>query len=338
MPYREHIIVACLVAAIVTLGYFAQHTLPSQEAPGQRQETENYRIAILQPVTHAALDEIRQGFIEEFTKYSPTSTYKIFNANGNRTLMTAQANEIIQGNYDLVLSIATQPTIILRELCVSNNCATPIIGAAVNDPVENNLIASLEKSATTIAVVIETDDIQQQLQLLQWLAPSVHNILLVYNPNPTTLAMHKKINTYCQEHGLRVDDVAITTTHEIYNKVAPLIHGHDCVLVLKDNIVVAGIDALITLCNKEHIMLYVSDLNSGQKGASIAYGVQEATFGKEAAVLAKKILIDHQNIAELPSKIVDQYIVQLNKPAIVAQQAPIDPNLLQLLSNTRIIA
>lgn len=334
---RNHGIVAALIIGIAAIGYLARTSLPTQEINPKHKIGTRYQIAILQPVTHPALDEIRQGFIESFNQHA-TADYKIFNANGDRTLLTAQANEIVHGHFDAVLSIATQPTLILKELCARSGCNTPIVGAAVNEPVENKLIDSLAHAGSNIVVATETDDLSTQLQLLQQVAPTIQKLLLVYNPNPLSTERCQQIATYCTQHRLQLAQVAITNTAEIYNKVAPLLPGNDCVLVLKDNVVVGGIDSLITLCNKHHIMLYVSDLNSGQKGASLAYGVQECEFGIQAALLATKILIQQEDIQTLASAVVNQYTLQFNTSAIVAQQAPITPSLLQLLSMSKVIA
>lgn len=334
---RNHGIVAALIIGIAAIGYLARTSLPTQEINPKHRIGARYQIAILQPVTHPALDEIRQGFIESFNQHA-TADYKIFNANGDRTLLTAQANEIVHGNFDAVLSIATQPTLILKELCARSGCTTPIVGAAVNEPVENKLIDSLAHAGSNIVVTTETDDLSTQLQLLQQVAPTIQKLLLVYNPNPLSTERCQQIATYCAQHRLQLAQVAITNTAEIYNKVAPLLPGNDCVLVLKDNVVVGGIDSLITLCNKHHIMLYASDLNSGQKGASLAYGVQEREFGMQAALLATKILIQQEDIQTLASAVVNQYTLQFTTSAIVAQQAPITPSLLQLLSMSKVIA
>lgn len=339
MQLGNHITAALITAVILTGLYFSYTSLPTQPQESNKISADNreFNIAIIQPVTHPALEEIKKGFEHSFNELTDRAHYKVFNGNGNRTLLTAQANEIIHGNYDLVVSLGTAPALVLKELAATNVHKTPCIVAAANFPVEFGLINSVEKSGTNFVATIEVEDISKQIKLLGKLVPSVKSLLLVYSPSPATMKVKEKLEALAKEKGLKLSEVAINASNEILNKVGPIIEGNDCILVLKDNTVVAGIDSLISLCNTHHKLLYTSDLNSGQKGASLAFGVEERSFGETAAQLAELILLKEQDVYSMASVNVDKFVLQLNKSAIVAQQVPIDPQLLELLSITKVI-
>jgi putative ABC transport system substrate-binding protein len=122
------------------------------------------------------------------------------------------------------------------------------------------------------------------------LFPERTKILLVYDP-----AVKAGINAQDAEAciatlhaaGFTVTGVTIDKPSSIYERALSGIHQHqpDTIMILMDNTVVSGIDALIKLCNENKILLFAADHNSCIKGAGAAFGHKEALFGSMAAEL-----------------------------------------------------
>src|SRR2546429_684281 len=93
--------ISCVFAAY----FICQQTTSAAATPTSNKQ---FKIAIIQPVSHPALDEIAQGFKETLQKQT-TAQYKftVYNANGNLSLLQAQAEEAAQGNYDLLFTIGS---------------------------------------------------------------------------------------------------------------------------------------------------------------------------------------------------------------------------------------
>src|SRR5438445_9219442 len=110
MNNRTLIIIAALImgAASISYYFFKQQ---------KKESGSSYRIAIFEPACHPAMDEIAQGFTDTITKNSSADyTFKRYNANGNQTLLRALAEEIVQQNYDLVMTIGTNASKTVYEL------------------------------------------------------------------------------------------------------------------------------------------------------------------------------------------------------------------------------
>src|ERR1044071_8078030 len=158
MNNRTQLLIAALVigAASLTYYFFTQQQ--------QKQSGPSYRIAIFEPASHPAMDEITQGFTETIKKNSSAHyTFDRYNANGNKTLLRAQAEDIIQKNYDLVMTIGTDPTRTMHELTTKKNLITPIVFTAVSDPIELGLIASRASSGNHITGIEEVHNFEDQL-------------------------------------------------------------------------------------------------------------------------------------------------------------------------------
>jgi putative tryptophan/tyrosine transport system substrate-binding protein len=255
------------------------------------------RIAIFEPASHPAIDEIVDGFITGIKNDGLDNyTFDRYNANGNKTLLRSQAEEIIHRNYDLIMTIGADPTRTLHELTTKKKITTPIVFDAVSDPVGLGVVASLASSDNNITGVEEVPDYKDQIEKLLLIKPTTKNILLVYDPI-IKAGIHE---IWAQDIKKITDAKHITLTcakvfhsNEIQTKVQPLMTTTDVIMILTDHTTVSGIDSLITLCNRYNVTLYASDLNSGDKGAALAYGVTQYDLGVDAATLALKILDEH---------------------------------------------
>lgn len=290
-----------------------------------------YKIAILTPITHPALEEVEQGFKETMQAADSASyLFTTFNANGNRTLLRAQAEEIVVGNYDLIFTIGAASSQTVAQLAKKKDITTPQVFGAVDSQTFAQELA--DSNPFTTGVYVKTDYVTQ-MDILHKLKPATKNILLVYDPtNGIGLEKDKKeIEQHLKKYGTTLHCVEIYQTNEIQQKVSALLPAMDVILVLIDNTVVAGVDALITLCNRYGVTLLVSDLASGQKGAALAYGITEHQSGAGAAQKAHQILIDGQEPHALPITAITNFKISVNKNSMQAQNLAIDDQIIKVL-------
>ena len=237
-----------------------------------------HRVAVLMPVLHPSLEQIKQGFIDTLKKSMENSCeIDVYNANGDRTLMRSQVEEIIAKNYDLIFPIATQPTQMAKEITTKKHTLIPIVFGAVNKPVKLGLVKSLSSSGNHLTGVTETIDHEKQFTLLLKLKPSVKNVLLLYNPSQGSGLESDKnlVKNILDKKGITLKTLEVFQTNEIFSKVSSQLQEIDALLVLKDNTVVPAMDALVKLCNRNNVTLVTSDLDSCDKGAAFSLGVRE---------------------------------------------------------------
>jgi putative ABC transport system substrate-binding protein len=116
-----------------------------------------------------------------------------------------------------------------------------------------------------------------------------------------------------------------------------MLSGVDVVLVLKDNTIVSALDALVRLCNRYGITLYASDLNSGEKGAALAFGVVEKEFGTQAGKKALTMLEQQQQPQEIPITALNEFKVTINTTTMHQQNLLLSPTQLFLLTSTKLL-
>lgn len=233
-------------------------------------------VAILTPASHPSLGEIERG-IKETLPYEVV----VYNAGGNKVLMRAEIDEIIRNKYDLVITLGTAATEMTSAVFQRKGVSMPIVFTAVNNP-------RSFKKATGVAELL---DLEGELDALLQYKREVKKLLLVYNPaEPGLMKDRDTLEKLLVAKGITLTTVEVFQTNEIRLKTEPFMKGQDALLVLKDNTVVAGLDALVKLSHLYKIPLVASDLDSVDKGATMSYGVPEVAFGHEAAKKAIEIL------------------------------------------------
>lgn len=299
-----------------------------------------YKIAIIKPTTHPSLEQIQTGFIDTIKKNGQNKyKFTVFNANGSRTLMRAQIEEIIQSEYNLIFTITTQCTKMAKELTTKKQTIIPIVFGAANEPVNINLIKTEKNSENHLTGIKEDAHYQKQLDALCTLKKNIKNMLLVYDASQSTGFEKdiKEITRICHDKNINLKTLEIYQANEVYHKVNSLASGNDVIMVLKDNTVVSAIDGLVKICNQLGITLLATDLDSIDKGAAIAYGVKEYNFGTESAKKALLILDKNYNPSDIPTTSVPNFKIKINSKTATQQGLKIDPNLLDIIKNGIVI-
>lgn len=282
-----------------------------------------YRIAIVVPATHNALEEIQHGFEESLIrKHKLNVIFSTFNANGNRALLRTQIEEVGQQGFDLVFTIGAAATQLTKEVFLKKGLKIPIVFGAVADPVRLGLVSDINNEHNVVTGSATSTNYPLQIELIFTLKPTIKNVLLVYDPAQSSgLELDRKqIEHLFAQHGATCKAVEIFNTREISQKLPLMINNSiDLIMILKDNTVVPAIDLLVTQCERHGITLLASDLGSVEKGAGIGFGVREYTFGVDAAASAHKILTTHLTAGQVPIKITDAFRFAMNRSAMERQ-------------------
>lgn len=278
-------------------------------------------IAILTPISHPSLEQIEKGFKQTMEVKSPGKYHFVtYNAQGNKTLMRSEIEEIAHKNYSLIFTIGTSASQMTAEVLKNKRIKTPIVFTCVNDPLHFNIVSSEESPGENVTGVKEMLHFEEELAALLQYKPTIKNILLVYNPTEPGLQKDQKaIEQILKNQQIYLQTVETFQTNELLAKVSPFISSADALIVLKDNTVISGLDVLIKLCNNHHIPLMASDLDSPDRGAAFGYGVYEIDFGIEGAHKALQILEKGVNPGDIPVTPVSEFTLRINSEAAQKQ-------------------
>lgn len=342
------IALASIILNIVLLGTLSNQKSCKPQPILPASEGKSYTIAILSPAVHPSLTKIVDGFKTTLAEHGISAHFKEYNANGSKTLMRAQAEEIVSHSPDLVFTIGTSASSMIYQLVTKEQRTIPLIFSAVSDPVELGLVKSLEKPGSIATGISDvTNHEPAQVEAFLTIKPTVQHIVLVYDPSQS-LTLDQERATFEKlfaVHGVKVHPLIVEHHNQVLSKTTAVLEqilpkttaANTAVMILTDHTTVSAVDSLIKLCNNTGVTLFTSELESVDKGAALAFGIEQYQYGAQAAKQAHQILVQQEPASTIPVIPLHDFKVKVNRAAAQKQQLVIDPELLFLMQSSIVI-
>lgn len=283
---------------------------------------ESYSIAITQIVEHASLDATRQGFLDALKdagiEEGKNLTVDYQNAQNDPTNNLSIAQNIASGNYDLILAIST----LSAQAVVEQVTDTPILFAAVTDPLDAKLVDSLEQPGGNVTGAADTNP-EAITMLMDFIAEHIPNVktvgVVINEGEPNAVVMTDKAEEALAKHGIEVIRAMVTNTSEVKQAAESLVGRVDAIYITLDNTVVSGVDTIIEVATQHKIPFFSSDRDTVEKGAFATVGFKYYDHGYQAGQMALEILKEGKNPGEIPVSFPDKLDYILNLKAAEAQ-------------------
>lgn len=283
------------------------------------------KVGIILPIEHPALQAISQGFQETLRQlYQQPISFKVSNAQGDINLQRAIITQMRDANYDLIVPIATATT----QMAATIITTKPLIGLAVE----------MNEHKPNLVLVDDEIDSAKIMAFIQKTYPKINQIVLVHSATNKIFTQVAQIKTMSK---LQVRDLMVQNLADLYSIGQAIPADAQAIFVLKDNLIVSGIETLVKIARERKLLLIAADEGSVQKGADVALGVHERAIGVAGAKLALQVLrgaipgqlatikltdpVVFINPAALASKqqsvaMIRQAARQLNYPVVVVNQ------------------
>ena len=278
-------------ASASTASSAAESTASSTAADSTTESTADattYKVAIVQQLDHASLDEIRTAIEAELDAKAAekgiTIEYKDFNGQNDATTLNQIGTQVVSDGYDAVIPIATLAAQCMATACESTK--TPVIYAAISDPAAADL--------TDIDYVTGTSDAlntQSIMDMIFAVQPEAKTIGLLYSnseANSTTPIAEAK--AYLDAKGIAYVEKTGNTNDEIMTAANALVGQVDAVFTPTDNVVMAAAAAVSETLTNAGIPFYTGADSFVTAGAFATCGVNYTELGTYTADMALDIL------------------------------------------------
>ncbi|MFC5531182.1 ABC transporter substrate-binding protein [Cohnella yongneupensis] len=282
----------------------------------------SYRIAISQIVEHPSLDATREGFLAALKdagiEEGKNLTVDVNIAQGDSANNLSIAQKIAADKNDLVLGIATPSALAIAQ----NVKDTPVLFAAVTDPLAANIVTNLDKPGGNISGASDTNP-EAITQLMDFIAanfPNVKSVGVVINEGePNAVIMSKKAEEALTAHGIKLVKAAASNSSEVKQAAESLVGRADAIYITLDNTVVSAVDAIIQVANDNKIPFFSSDRDTVEKGAFATVGFKYYDHGYQVGQMAVDILKNGKSPADMPVTVPNKLDFILNLKAAAAQ-------------------
>ena len=260
----------------------------SSEAAAADDTAKSYKIAVVQQLDHASLDEIRTAVEAELDAKAAekgiTIEYKDFNGQNDATTLNQIGTQVVSDGYDAVVPIAT-----LAAQCMANACAEdqiPVVYAAISDPAAADLTGLDYVTGTSDAL-----NTQFILDMMLAINPDVKTVGLLYSnseANSTTPIAEAK--AYLDEKGIAYVEGTGNTNDEVMSAAANMVGKADAVFTPTDNVVMAAAAAVSETLTEAGIPFYTGADSFVTAGAFATCGVNYTELGTYTADMVLDIL------------------------------------------------
>ena len=277
----------------------SEKSTASEESSGA-----SYTIGICNYVDDASLNQIVENInarlAEIESEQGITINVKYDNCNADANVMNQIIANFAADNVDLMVSVATPVAMAMQS--ATEDSKTPVVFAAVSDPVGAGLVASLEEPGSNVTGSSDNLDTNSVMNLIFAQNPDAKKIGLLYDvgqDSSTAAIEHAK--AYLDDKGVEYVERTATTAEEVALAAQALVSdGVDAVFTPTDNTIMKAELAIYETFADAGIPHYTGADSFALNGAFLGYGVDYANLGRETADMIASILTEGKDPATTP--------------------------------------
>lgn len=264
----------------------------------------SYTIGICNYVDDASLNQIVENInarlAEIESEQGITINVKYDNCNADANVMNQIIANFAADNVDLMVGVATPVAMAMQS--ATEDSKTPVVFAAVSDPVGAGLVASLEEPGSNVTGSSDNLDTNSVMNLIFAQNPDAKKIGLLYDvgqDSSTAAIEHAK--AYLDDKGVEYVERTATTAEEVALAAQALVSdGVDAVFTPTDNTIMKAELAIYETFADAGIPHYTGADSFALNGAFLGYGVDYANLGRETADMIASILTEGEDPATTP--------------------------------------
>lgn len=257
----------------------------------------DFTIGIVQLADHPALDDARKGFEDGLKELNVNTQIKYQNAQGDIPTTLSISQKFVNDNMDLIYTIATPAAQSAKQ--VAKNI--PVLFSAVTDPVEAELVNSMENPGENITGTSDLSPMDRQIQIFKDLNKEIKKIGIIYSTSePNSEIQVREAKKIAKELELEIIDIGISNINDIPLALESIVKKVDGLYTITDNMVASSISIVAKKATENNLITVGAEESHVKGGILITDGISYYELGKQTARMAKEILVDGKSPSEIP--------------------------------------
>ena len=296
----------------------AESAAPSESAASAPAENEQkvYKVGICNYVDDASLNQIVENIEDRLAEAGDelgvTFEVSYDNCNADAAVMNQIIANFEADGVDLMVGVATPVAMAMQA--ATEETKTPVVFAAVSDPVGVALVDSLEAPGANITGTSDYLDTTAIMNLIFAANPDASKIGLLYDlGQDSSTGAIESAKKYLDEKGIEYVEHTGTTNDEIILAAQAFVaDGVDAIFTPTDNSVMTAELSIYETLAEAKIPHYTGADSFALNGAFLGYGVDYANLGRETADTIVDILVNGADPATTAVKTFDNGIATVN--------------------------
>ncbi len=260
-------------------------------------------IAIVQLVSHQALDQTRKGVMDELKAQKLTdekgSNLVYENAHGHIPTLAQIMHHLISQRPAVIITLATPTT----QAAIQATDTIPIVFAAVTDPLKAKIVANLNTPEANATGTMDQPPLKEQLNFIFSFIPALGQkqiegkkikLGILYNPGEdNSHSTVEELKTLITSHSYPIEIIEGIATNTSFVKAAVehlIAQGVEAIYLPQDNTVVSALDALIEMTLRARIPVFGSDVETVERGVTAVLGFDRYEAGRQTGKIVAALL------------------------------------------------
>src|SRR3989338_839692 len=268
-------------------------------------------IGILVPIALPAMTQIVNGFEETMTRESKTPVhFLVKNAEGDANIQRSILQTFNESDINLVAPIGTDAT----QMTIAMIRNKPIVAIAADDVKQN---AAKANNFNVTGVNSHTPP-AERLRFLHAAMPGLKKITIVYSTSSRIFDQVQQMISAAKTAHMSVQKLMVSQLSDLYSISKNIAPDNQAIFILKDELIVSGLNTLLQQAKLKHLPVIASDDGSVANGAAFALGISEKQTGVDAAKIALQVL-NGKPARDIPIYMMKTPYVFLNSSAATEQ-------------------
>lgn len=275
-----------------------------------------YKIGIMQPVEHEALDQARLGFIDGLKEagYIDGENIEIDykNANGDQANNNTIA-DTFASQKELILAIATPSA----EAAANKIKDIPILFTAVTDPVSVGLVKSVDNVGGNISGTSDRVYVSEQIDILLDTKPTIKTIGLLYSSaENNSVLLINEAKEYLKSKNIAYKDMSVQNANDVLQVLQNAVGDINAIYIPTDNTIATAMPTVARVALENNLPVVPGAAEMAKDGCIGTIGVSYYDLGKQTAKMAVSILKKEKKVSELPVEYPANKVVKINEDVI----------------------
>ncbi|MEG0468940.1 ABC transporter substrate binding protein [Amedibacillus sp. YH-ame6] len=271
-----------------------------------------YTIGIVQHMTHGSLDAAVKGFKDYLNEKGIEVKFIEKNAQGDKGTNDLITQQFVSDKVDLIYAVATPSATAAVNSTMGKD--TPVLFNAVTDPVDAQLVKSMEKPGANITGVSDAAPLEKQIQLIRDFLPDAKTIGMIYNiGEPNGKIQVEQVKELAPKYGFTVEEKGISQTSEIATAAQQLADSVDCIYNITDNSVVAATPSITDKANAKNKPVFAAEDGQMESGLLASDSISYTKLGEQAGAMAYDILVNGKKPKDMPVQTAKDTALYINK-------------------------
>jgi ABC-type uncharacterized transport system substrate-binding protein len=239
------------------------------------------------------------------------------------------ANELVKRRVDVIVALGTPAARAAKQA----TSVIPIIGIAMADPVEDELVASLARPGGNITgtTFLGPELVTKRLQLLAQVVPQHSRVAVLWDPHAygdrTMAGMVKEAEHAAQTLGMQLQFVPVTSPEEIVGAFSTITEHTDALCMFPSPMLFSEYGRIAPMTADKRLPAIYVVREGVELGGLMSYGADLPDLSRQTALYVDKILKGAKP-AELPVQQPTKFELVINLKAAKALGLTIPHSLL----------